>query len=471
MKKDDLHQTKVWMDHALVKKVWRIMKLTGLFMLISFVAISAGTYSQNARFSFEVENRTLHDLFLYIEQNSNLRFAYNKSDLDDAQKVSCKFENESIEQILNKVLDTEKLSVSVKNEYVIITAKGGFEGKPYSTNINQPAKTVSGKVTDSSGAPLPGVTVAIKNTTQGTVSDANGNYSLSNVPADATLVFSFVGMKTEEMAVTGKTTVNLTMQEETVGIEEVVAVGYGTKKKVNLTGAISYVESDVLENRPIKNIGEGLQGVIPNLNISFNTGAPGQGANFNIRGNTSISGGNPLILVDGVEMDINMINPSDVKEISVLKDGSSAAIYGARSSYGVILITTKSGQKNRPIQISYDGNVSLNSFVVIPELMESVDFMNFKNQASINAGAGKYFSDEFIERAKNYLKNPTPENAVFTPEPTTNDPGRYAYCGNTDWFRTQNKEHEISHNHVVSLAGGNENTSIYASVGYLESVY
>ncbi|MDD4192091.1 MAG: carboxypeptidase-like regulatory domain-containing protein, partial [Mangrovibacterium sp.] len=260
------------------------MKLTGLFMLVSFVAISAGTYSQNARFSFEVENRTLHDLFLYIEQNSNLRFAYNKSDLDDARKVSCKFENESIEQILNKVLDTEKLSVSVKNEYVIITAKGGFEGKPYSTNINQPAKTVSGKVTDPSGSPLPGVTVAIKNTTQGTVSDANGNYSLTNVSGDAILVFSFVGMKTQEIFVTGKTGINVEMEEDAIGIEEVVAIGYGTQKKANITGAVSSVKVDkAFRNIPTTNLTSLLSGKMSGVNITSQTGVPGITSKLNIR--------------------------------------------------------------------------------------------------------------------------------------------------------------------------------------------
>ena len=162
---------------------------------------------------------------------------------------------------------------------------------------------------------------------------------MSNIPADAILVFSFVGMRTQEITVGNRTSIDLGMEEEAIGIEEVVAVGYGIQKKENLSGAVSNVTAETLENRPITNIGQGLQGTMPGLNITQSTGDLGRVATFNIRGYTSITGGDPLILVDGIPQDPNRISPNDIAEISILKDAASAAIYGARAAYGVILIT------------------------------------------------------------------------------------------------------------------------------------
>lgn len=168
-----------------------------------------------------------------------------------------------------------------------------------------------------------------------------------DVVSGTTLVVSYIGYKTEEVAVGNKHNLRITLKEDSETLEEVVVVGYGTQKKVNLTGAVSQVTSKVLENRPITNLGQGLQGVVPNLNISFNGGDPNAEVSMNIRGLASISGegSSPLVMVDGVQMNMNMVNPEDVESVSVLKDASSSAIYGARGAFGVILITTKRGKR------------------------------------------------------------------------------------------------------------------------------
>jgi TonB-dependent SusC/RagA subfamily outer membrane receptor len=204
-------------------------------------------------------------------------------------------------------------------------------------------QTITGVVSDEEG-PLPGATIIVKGTSNGVTSDFDGNYSIKASEGDI-LVVSFVGFEDQEITMSSnQDVVNVSLSPDNE-LEEVVVTGYGTQKKVNLTGAVAAVSGEVLEDRPIINVGEGLQGVIPNLNIDIRNGDPTTSPEFNIRGFESINGGSPLILVDNVPMDIGSLNPNDIESISVLKDASSAAIYGARAAFGVILITTKKGKK------------------------------------------------------------------------------------------------------------------------------
>ena len=435
MKKDDLHQKGVWISNALLKKVWRMMKLTGLFMLVSFIAISASTYSQNTQFSFKIENGTLNDLFLYIEQNSEFRFAYNKSDLDDTQRISFKFENESVEQILNKVLDTEKLSISVKNEYIIITNKGNVTGKPFNNAINQSVKTISGKVTDTSGSPLPGVTVVIKGTGNGTITDADGKYSLGNVPGNATMMFSFVGMKQQEIPVAGKSTINVTMAEETIGIEEVIAIGYGTMKKSDLTGSVASVSSESFLDQPASSVNSVLSGRAPGVTVRRMNGAPGQGATIRIRGANSLYGGNdPLIVVDGNYG--SMPNMYDIESIEILKDASATAIYGSRGANGVILVKTKRGSEGRP-KLSFHSDFSFDHVPQRYNLMDAYEFAEFNNRV----GTFSFTDDELAE---------------------------YKANGGTDW-QDEIMQTGVSQNYKVILSGGSKNIKFYISPSYRRS--
>src|SRR5690606_30729700 len=186
---------------------------------------------------------------------------------------------------------------------------------------------VSGQVTDPNGEPLPGVTVSIPGTSIGTVTDIDGGYALE-IPEGSTLVFSFIGYKTQSVPVGSRTSVDIVLQEDVAAMEEFIVVGYGTQKKINLTGAVSQIGKDVIENRPAPNLTRMLQGALPNLNIRMVDGSPTRTAAFNIRGATSIgAGGNALVLIDGVEGDPNLVNPNDVESVSILKDASSAAIY------------------------------------------------------------------------------------------------------------------------------------------------
>jgi TonB-dependent SusC/RagA subfamily outer membrane receptor len=203
---------------------------------------------------------------------------------------------------------------------------------------------VSGTVTDAAGVPLPGVNVVEKGTTNGTTTDVSGRFSLNVQGETSVLVFSFIGYATQEVAVGNRTDFSINLLEDVQALQEVVVVGYGTQEKVNLTGAVGVTTGEALKNRPIANVGEGLQGVVPNLNVNIRNGDPSEPIDFNIRGYESINGGAPLVLVDGVPMDLNTLNPSDIESVSVLKDASAAAVYGARAAFGVILVTTKKGK-------------------------------------------------------------------------------------------------------------------------------
>ena len=234
---------------------------------------------------------------------------------------------------------------------------------------------ITGTVKDNSDLPLPGVTVLIKGTQQGTVTNADGVFTIPNVPANATLVFSFVGMQTQEIIVGNQTSINVTMETSAIGLDEVVAIGYGTQKKVNLTGAISVVTSEAIQERPVTSVQQALQGLVPNLNISVSGagGEPGSDMNMNIRGLSSFSGNtSPYVLVDGIPMGINDIDPNDIETISVLKDAASSAIYGARAANGVILITTKTGKSNRSgANVQYNTNFAFSSPLNLPPISRS----------------------------------------------------------------------------------------------------
>jgi len=247
----------------------------------------------------------------------------------------------------------------------------------------QATKTIRGKVTDANGQPLPGVTIVVKGTTTGTITDADGNYSLSNVPAGATLVFSFVGMKTQEIPYTGQTNLNITLTEETIGIEEVVAIGYGTVRKEDATGSVATVSADEMNRGIATSPSDLLTGKTAGVQI-VSSGAPGSNATIRIRGGSSLTANNdPLVIIDGVPVDQNgmgplsTLHPDDIKTYTVLKDASATAIYGSRASNGVILITTKVGGKNKGVEFNYDATASVSIQVKDFDVLNADEYRAF----------------------------------------------------------------------------------------------
>lgn len=310
--------------------------------------------------------------------------------------------------------------------------------------VRQAPQTIRGKVTDAKGLPLPGVTIVVKGTTTGTITDADGNYNLNNIPADAVLVFSFVGMKAQEVAIAGKTVINITMEEETVGIEEIVAVGYGTQKRINLTGSVATVSAEKLTTAPVASTSNALSGRLPGLITKQVRGLPGSdGATLSIRGFDS-----PLVIVDGVESSFNTIDANEIESISVLKD-ASAAIYGARAGNGVILVTTKRGNLSKPT-ITLHSTYTLQDVIHLPELGSSGQMAELIREAHLNAGY--------------------PESTVrFTQEEVD-----LFYAGtdpdypNTNWYKLVCRDWSPQHQHNLSVRGGNEQIKYYGFLGYLD---
>lgn len=334
----------------------------------------------------------------------------------------------------------------------------------------QQSSSCNGVVVDRNGETVIGASVVVKGTTNGTITGLEGEFSIPNVKKGDIIVISYVGYTTQEIPWDGKP-LNVVLKEDTETLDEVVVVGYATVKKANLTGAVSAVDEKVLAERPIVNLGQGLQGTIPNLNITTSA-QPGAGSTFNVRGETSINGGSPLVLVDGVEMDPNLINPQDVASVSVLKDAASASIYGARAAYGVVLITTKGGKKNQPTRVSLDASVSFNSPTTRPSYMDSMQYATWMNAANNTTNGRDLFSQEEMDHIRAYYEDPANNSPVFI----ATDPnswqysncqqGKYAYCGNTDWMDEIYKKSYPLQKYNVNISGGSDKTTYYTSVGY-----
>lgn len=319
----------------------------------------------------------------------------------------------------------------------------------------------NGVVTDTTGETVIGASVVVKGTTNGTITGLDGDFSLSGVTKGSILVVSFVGYQNTEVKWNGQP-LTIVLKEDTKELDEVVVVGYGTQKKANLSGAVAAVDGKVLQDRPITNIGQGLQGVVPNLNITMNNGgAPGATSSFNIRGNTSLNGGSPLVLVDNVQMDANLVNPDDIESISVLKDAASASIYGARAAYGVILITTKKGKKSDKPTVSLSATGYWQSPALTFHNVNSMQYLTMMDEAYQNdGGSGHYFKSQVYQYAEDYFNGKYDSPVFFD---TAYDTYKYGYCGNTDWWDELYKT-SFSQIYTANISGGNDRTTYYASV-------
>ncbi len=340
-------------------------------------------------------------------------------------------------------------------------ANGSGMGTAAVDIVAQTGKTVTGIVTDNFG-PVTGANVIVKGTTNGVITDMDGKFTLTGVPENAVLQISFIGYTTKEVKVAGKKTLNVQLEEDSQALSEVVVVGYGSQKKVNLTGSIGQIDSKVLESRPITSTSSALQGTIPNLQITNVSGEPGQSAEINVRGTTSINGGSPLILVDGVEMSLDLVNPNDIANVTVLKDAAASAIYGVRAAYGVVLVTTKSAGKDMKTTVSYTGNFSFAKPSVMPEFVESSsEFAEWMNKACENGNATLLYRTEVIEKMKAYEQDPknNPQYEVID--------GQLYYYGFSDLKSKMIKDLTPSQRHNLNIAGGNEKTKFYTSIGYL----
>jgi TonB-linked SusC/RagA family outer membrane protein len=450
------------------KKILRIMRITAVLVFILSMQLSAKSFGQTEKVNLSM-NSTIKDVIERIEEVSGYRFVlkYNESILD--KKVDVKYTNESIERVLDDLLKDTGFTYNIVDRYIAIRPVNG------SAVIDQQQKSVTGKVIDSAGAPVPGVSVVVAGTTNGTITDFDGGFTISNLPANATLQFSFVGMKSQEVQVGNKTTINVTMAEESIGLDEVIAVGYGTQKKADLTGAISVVKMESLKSVSLSsgNSMQALQGRVPGLYIE-KTGSPtGAPSRILIRGVNTLGDPNPLYIIDGVPTKrpevFQSLNPGSIESVQVLKDASASSIYGARASNGVIIVTTNNGsKKNGEISIQYNSNVSIQS-----EKNQRFKMVNAEDrgkilwQASVNDrvnpadGYGAIYGFDW----NNDFNNPVLNKVTVKPF-VGGDPN--VPVGDTDWQAEAYKTGYVTNNDIT-ISGGNDKTSALLGMGYIKN--
>lgn len=339
-----------------LKKIYLIMRLAIFLVVFSVLQTLAGTVSsQTTALTLNVKQAKVEEILLQIESQSNYVFLYNKDLIDVEKTASINVKGASVNDVLNLLFEGSNVNYKMVGRQIVL-----------SPTFIQQQKSVKGKVSDTSGLPLPGVSVVIKGTTSGTITDSDGNFSISNVKPDAILVFSFVGMKSQEIAIEGKSSFDIKLEEESIGLDEVVAVGYGVQKRSDITGSVTSVPSDRLEKIPVTNLMHAIEGSTAGLNVVQNSSVPGSSGNMQIRGVNSINANtSPFIVLDGVPFFgvTNDVNPNDIESIEILKDASAVAIYGTRGANGVILITTKRGsQQDGKPTITYNGHVGIESF-------------------------------------------------------------------------------------------------------------
>ncbi len=427
---------KVWQARNIgLFKMIRIMRITIFLLLVTLSQTFAiDSYSQRTKLTLDFKDKRVEEVIDAIEENSEFYFLYNKNMIDVDRKIDINIIKGSVDEVLEQVFKNTDISYSIRNRLILLINSKVKKLAP--EIINQQITSVSGKVTDSKGQPLPGVTVVVKGTTQGTVTNADGNYSISNISDNAILVFSFVGMKSQEIPVVGNNTINAVMAESTIGIEEVVAIGYGTMKKSDLTGSLSSISDKLFEDQPMTDLSQLLQGRGSGIIVSPTSGALGSPSKIRIRGANSISGSNdPLYIVDGFVS--SAYNIHDVESVEILKDASATAIYGSRGANGVIIITTKAGSQEQKPTVTVTSNTQIGNVVNRYDLLSPAEYARQVNEQ--------------------YPANPPFSSADISAYESGSVKG-------TDWqdeiFQTS-----VSQDYNVRLEGGTKKSSFYASLG------
>lgn len=446
----------------LIEKIPNAMKLTFLFLVISLLTFTAEASAQ--RVSISLNNAKVEKILSTITKQTGLSVAYSKQIVNLNRKLSIQVEDADVTLVLEKLVANTNLSYEIKNNKIYL-----FERQEV-TEFTQQKKLISGTVTDLNGDPIIGANVIEKGTTNGTVTDINGHFSLE-VSEKSILTISYIGYVLKEVKIGNQSKLQIELSEDTQSLDEVVVVGFGTQKKVNLTGAVSVVNSEVLDARPVTTATQALQGVLPGLNISMNNGGGelNNSLDINIRGAGTIGNGsksNPLVLIDGMDGDINMLNPQDIESVSVLKDAAAASIYGSRASFGVILITTKKGKEGKT-NVSYNNSFRWSSPMRMPEMMDSYTFANYWNTASTNAHQGIIFDEETMGRIIAFQKGEITTQGI----PDSNNPNRYQMYekgnNNIDWLKEHFKNGAFAQEHNLSINGGSQKIQFYLSANYL----
>lgn len=408
--------------------------------------------------TLNVKNEKLSSVLEKIEGQTGLLFVYANDEVNVTQKVSIVVNNKTIAEVSRQLLQPLGINFMLVKDKIILQAAKGKSPLPEGSNSNNNSLksnavtaltenniVVSGKVTDENGQGIGSVTVLLKGTTIGTSTNADGNFTLdiADDKASGTLIFSYVGYTTQEIAIAGRKFLTVKLVTEARELTDVVVIGYGTQKKISVTGAVDGISKKAIDGRPVTNLSTALQGVSPNLIIQQRNFEPGQGVNINIRGLGTLGDNTPLVVIDGiVGGDINLLNPADIESVSILKDAGSAAIYGSRSANGVILITTKKGKKNAAPVVSYGGIYGTQSPRITYTPVHAWENAYYKNESLANSGLAPAFTPRQIQ---DFAKN-----------------------GDGDWRVENLLQNAAQQTHNISVSGGGTNNTYMLSLGYLD---
>jgi len=457
-------------------KTFLTMRITVFLLIFSVVQVMGGSsYSQNTRLSLNLKNVAIEKVLDEIENQSEFFFLFNQKLVNIDRKVDIDVKNKRIKDILAGLFAGEDVNCLVMDRQILLSPKYITE-RVNVTRDQQPQEiVVTGKVTDEDGNPLPGVNIVVKGTITGTITNMDGNYSIEVVDPEDVLVFTFIGMLSQEIEVGDQTEINTTMARDIIGLEEVVFIGYGKIKRIDVTGSVGSVDADIIKTVNRTSPYETMQGQIPGLIIQSADNKPGGGFSIRIRGSNTINsssnttlvveasesvdqagyapGENPLFIVDGMFMnDINFLNPSDIERVDVLKDASATAIYGSRGSKGVVIIQTKKGQTGA-MTVQYDSYVGINQPYHLPRIFEGEEFVTFFEDAvvGINYASGNFSFTRDDVVLGDYLR--------------PNEMINIANGDYTDWVDLM-KKNGFQTNHSLSLSGGTEKTTYGLGAAY-----
>ncbi|WP_455593249.1 TonB-dependent receptor [Bacteroides sp.] len=412
------------------------MKYTLAFLIMSIWGITL-SYSQTPQLTLNVKDATMSQVLQAIEKQSGYTFVYDVNEVDMNQKVTLNVKNKPITNVLDILFANKKLGYKISDYHIALYRK--------TVTTQHATKPITGFIADENGEAIIGANILVKGTTNGVITDVDGNFSL-NVAPGTTLQISCVGYTPREIKATNDAPLNIVLKDDLQTLQEVVVVGYGVQKKINLTGAIATVGSKELEGRPITSVSAGLQGLVPGLTITQGSGQPGKdGGTIRIRGVGTLNNSTPMILVDGIESSMDDVDPNEIASVSVLKDASSAAIYGSKAANGVILITTKRGSVDKT-KITYSTNIGWQSPTELPEHLTAWDYATLYNESLAYDGKAPRFTNEEIEKLRN-----------------GSDPYRYA---NTDWQKLLYTGAGFQQQHNINIAGGTEKVRYMSSIGY-----
>lgn len=438
-----------------------------LLTLFFFLITSGALHAQDAKVTVSLTNAPIKEFFASIEKQTPYRFSYRDADVTNKENITVSAQKQSVASLLKSVLPVQKLQYSMTGNKIIITP---FQ-QPNTTN-GKKVRT-SGIVKDSSGEPLIGVTITVDGIAgKGTITDIDGKFTLEQVPENAHIQISYIGYQTQELAAKTSPNAIIVMREDTKVLDEVVVVGFGSQKKVNLTGAVATVSADVFEGRPVQNATMALQGAVPGLSITKGTGKMDESPDISIRGKATIgegSKGSPLVLIDGMQGDLNMINPQDIENISVLKDAAASSIYGSRAPFGVILVTTKSGKSDK-LTVNYNNSLRWSTPTRRPHVVDSYRFATYFNDAATNAKQTGHFSPERMQRIRDYMDGKISTVNIPNPNnPTIWADGYDNGNANVDWYDEMYDKWTFAQEHTASVSGGTDKIQVYASMNYLGS--